>query len=169
MTDRRKGSGAKKGSAAKSHNLTQADYRRLAEFRYLLRKFLDFSETAAEQAGVTAQQHQALLAIKAHADVQPMTTGAFAERLCIRHHSAVGLLDRLVSKDLIRRRIGKGDRRQVLIELSPAAEDILRGLTVVHRQELRRLAPLLLSLLGNFDSARKQRASRKDKANLRRS
>lgn len=147
MSDGGARSSRKKGGHAKNGELIQADYQRLAEFRYLLRKFLVFSEAEAKQVGITAQQHQALLAIKAHGHALPLTTGALAERLSIRHHSAVGLIDRLMSKGLIRRRIGRHDRREVLIELNPAAEEILRGLSVVHRRELSRLAPLLRSLL----------------------
>ncbi len=130
--------------------LTSADYRRLAEFRYVLRQFLLFSEKAAERAGLTAQQHQALLAIKAHPDSQPMPTGMLAERLAIRHHSAVGLIDRLIRKNLIRRRRATTDRRRVLIELTARAERVLQGLTVAHRNEIERLAPLLRELLVPF-------------------
>ncbi len=131
-------------------DLDPADYARLAQFRYLLRHFLIFSEAAAEQAGLTAQQHQALLAIKGHTGPSPLTTGALAERLAIRPHSAVGLIDRLEVKGLIRRGAAAGDRRQVLLELTGAAEVVLRELTAAHRDELERLAPLLRSLLGKF-------------------
>jgi DNA-binding MarR family transcriptional regulator len=133
-------------------DLTQTDYERLAEFRYLLRHFLAFSEEAAEQAGLTAQQHQALLAIKGHRGPQPLATGVLAERLMIRPHSAVGLIDRLAAKGLIHRRAASDDRRQVLIELTPEAEALLQKLSVAHRDELSRLAPLLRSLLAEFDS-----------------
>jgi DNA-binding MarR family transcriptional regulator len=135
-------------------DLGLGEYQRLAEFRYLLRRFLVFSAEAAEQAGLTAQQHQALLAIKGHRGTPPLTIGALAERLGIRPHSAVGLLDRLAAKGLVRRRAASGDRRQVLIELTPAAETLLRGLTVAHRRQLRRLAPLLRGLLSEYDAGR---------------
>jgi len=132
-------------------DLAQADYERLAEFRYLLRRFLVFSEDAAEKAGLTAQQHQALLAIKGHRGLQLLTTGALAERLAVRPHSAVGLIDRLEAKGLIRRCGASGDRRQVLIESTREAENLLRCLSVAHRDELKRLAPLLRTLLEAFD------------------
>jgi DNA-binding MarR family transcriptional regulator len=130
--------------------LTDADYQRLAEFRYLLRHFLIFSEDAAEQAGLTAQQHQALLAIKGFGGENPMTTGDLAERLGVRHHSAVGLIDRLLSKSLVKRKTGSEDRRQVLLTLTPKAEAVLARLTAAHRDELERLAPLLQTLLTHF-------------------
>jgi DNA-binding MarR family transcriptional regulator len=130
--------------------LTDADYERLAEFRYLLRRFLVFSEQAAEQAGLTAQQHQALLAIKGVGTARPMTTGNLAERLGTRHHSAVGLVDRLLSKSLVKRKTGSEDKRQVLLTLTPKAETLLATLSAAHRDELRRLAPLLRTPLKHF-------------------
>jgi DNA-binding MarR family transcriptional regulator len=127
--------------------LTAADYGRLAEFRYVLRHFLIFSEDAAVAAGLSAQQHQALLAIKGTPAATPVTAGLLAERLGVRHHSAVGLLDRLADKDLIRRQRNITDRRQVLILLTPKAERLLAQLSVAHQRELRRVAPLLRGLL----------------------
>jgi DNA-binding MarR family transcriptional regulator len=131
--------------------LTDADYERLAEFRHLLRHFLIFSEKAAARSGLTAQQHQALLAIKGFSRHEPLTTGQLAERLGIRHHSAVGLIDRLVAKSLVTRRSGADDRRQVLLELTTEAERVLSALSVAHRDELQRLAPLLRDLLAHFE------------------
>ena len=130
--------------------LTDSDYERLAEFRYLLRRFLIFSEDAAEETGLTAQQHQALLAIKGFGGKTPITVGDVAERLGIRHHSAVGLIDRLLSKSLVKRRHGAEDRRQVLLTLTPKAEALLARLSAAHRDELKRLAPLLQTLLKHF-------------------
>jgi DNA-binding MarR family transcriptional regulator len=127
--------------------LTAADYGRLAEFRYVLRHFLIFSEDAALAAGLSAQQHQALLAIKGTPVATPVTAGLLAERLGVRHHSAVGLLDRLAGKNLIRRQRNITDRRQVLILLTPKAERLLAQLSVAHQRELRRVAPLLRGLL----------------------
>ena len=134
--------------------LTDADYERLAEFRYLLRRFMIFSEDAAEETGLTAQQHQALLAIKGFGGKKPMTVGDVAERLGIRHHSAVGLIDRLLSKSLVKRRHSDEDRRQVLLTLTPKAEALLAKLSTAHRDELKRLAPLLQTLLKHFKAQR---------------
>ncbi|HEY1503666.1 MAG TPA: MarR family transcriptional regulator [Stellaceae bacterium] len=127
--------------------LTAADYGRLAEFRYVLRHFLIFSENAALAAGLSAQQHQALLAIKGAGAGIPVTAGLLAERLGIRHHSAVGLLDRLAEKNLIRRQRSSADRRQVLIRATPKAERLLARLSAAHQRELQRVAPLLRGLL----------------------
>jgi DNA-binding MarR family transcriptional regulator len=142
--------GGKRRGGPIEADLTQDDYERLSEFRYLLRRFLVFSEDAAEQSGLTPQQHQALLAVRGHRGPQPLTTGALAERLAIQPHSAVGLIDRLAAKGLIRRSVASTDRRQVLIKLTPEAVTLLRRLGLVHRDELRRLAPLLRGLLGEI-------------------
>jgi DNA-binding MarR family transcriptional regulator len=148
------GKGTPHGHGASSGELTHADYERLAEFRYLLRRFLRFSKEAAEREGLTAQQHQALLVIKGHSGPQSLTTGALAERLAIRSHSAVGLIDRLAAKGLVRRASGSADRRQVLVGLTERAEEVLQSLTRAHRSEVERLAPLLKDLLGHFEAKR---------------
>ena len=137
---------------APSRPLTAADYERLAEFRYALRRFLVFSEDAARGSGLTAQQHQALLAIKGFGR-KPMTTGALAKRLSIRHHSAVGLIDRLVTKSLVKRLAGSDDRRQVLLALTPKSDALLAKLSEAHRRELKRLAPVFESVLAHFKPA----------------
>lgn len=131
--------------------LRQADYERLAQLRYLLRRFLAFSEQAASGKGLTAQQHQAMLEIKGFAAPHPISTGELAERLGIRHHSAVGLVDRLSARGLVRRNSGTEDRRQVFLALTRKAEGLLRELSASHRDELRRLAPLLRGLLAHFE------------------
>lgn len=117
----------------------------------MLRQFLIFSENAAAEAGLTAQQHQALLAVKGFCGAAAVTTGALAARLGIRHHSAVGLVDRLVAKALIRRRRNAEDRRQVLVGLTPTAERLLERLSATHRGELRRIAPVLRAVLAHFE------------------
>ncbi|MEO6753630.1 MAG: helix-turn-helix domain-containing protein, partial [Chthoniobacteraceae bacterium] len=78
--------------------LSKSQYEVLAAFRFALRRFLRFSEDAATAAGITPQQHQALLAIKGFPARDRVTVGELAERLQIRHHSAVGLIDRLVAE-----------------------------------------------------------------------
>jgi DNA-binding MarR family transcriptional regulator len=132
-----------------SRPLTAADYERLAEFRYALRRFLVFSEDAAKGSGVTAQQHQALLAIKGFGRT-PMTTGELAKRLSIRHHSAVGLVDRLVLKSMVKRVPGADDRRQVFLALTPKSDALLAKLSEAHRRELKRLAPVFESLFAHI-------------------
>src|ERR1700733_15701303 len=123
------------------------DYVALADFRYEIRRFLNFSETAARAAGIEPQQHQALLAIKGLPAGQIATIGVLAERLRIQHHSAVELTNRLEAKGLIRRLRGEADRREVLLELTLRGEKLLRELTLSHRAELQTAGPKLVAAL----------------------
>jgi len=125
------------------------DYKTLADFRYQIRRFLNFSELAARAAQIEPQQHQALLAIKGLPDGLSPTVGAIAERLQIHHHSAVGLSKRLESKGLIQRSRRARDRREVLLLLTQAGEKLLRELTAVHQEELQATGPQLLKALKN--------------------
>jgi DNA-binding MarR family transcriptional regulator len=124
------------------------DYRSLADFRYEIRRFLNFSERAAREAGIEPHQHQALLAIKGLPIGQKATVGTLAERLQVQHHTAVELVNRLQAKKLIRRSRSGADRREVFLELTGRGERILRSLTLVHRSELRSAGPKLLRALG---------------------
>jgi len=135
---------------ADKRRLSKADYRRLSEFRYHLRVFLAFSEHAADKAGLTTQQHQVLLAIKGSPS-RDVSIRQLAERLGVKHHSAVGLIDRLAMRGLVKRRPGSADKRHVFIDLTPKAEAILRRLSLAHRNELRRLAPTLKKLLSQLE------------------
>lgn len=128
------------------------DYEVLAEFRYLLMRFAAFSEQAAHAAGLAPRQHQALLAIKGYPGGGEATIGNLAERLGIRHHSTVGLVDRLVGRGYLARREDPHDRRRTLVALTTSGEQALAGLAAAHRQELRRVAPLLKSLLGRLST-----------------
>ncbi len=123
------------------------DYRALAEFRYQIRRFLRFSEDAARAAGLEPQQHQLLLAVKGLPEGKEPTIGELADRLQIRHHSVVELIDRLESRGLARRQRSSEDRRKVRVELTPDGERILESLTVEHRNELEAAGPTLLKAL----------------------
>lgn len=129
--------------------LSQADYRLLAEFRYLLRQFLAFSEKAAAEAGLSPQQHQALLAIKGF-EGRP-TVGDLATHLLVRHNTAVGLVDRLERMHLLTRHADPEDRRKVMLTLSTEAEDVLAGLSAAHREELQRLSSVLKPVLARLE------------------
>lgn len=142
----------KPGTKRHSERLAKADYETLAQFRYLLRRFLGFSEAAARKTGLTAQQHQALLAI--HGFPGRVAIGELADRLHVRPHSAVGLVDRLCSKGLVHRRRDPLDARRVLIELTVKGRSLLAALSLPHRDELRRLAPLLIPLLTSIEAPR---------------
>ncbi len=140
--------------------LDQSDYQRLAEFRYRLRGFLMFSERAAAQMELSPQQHQALLAIKG-APGGHVTIGVLAERLGIRHNTAVELINRLIANGFVERRQNPEDRRQVLIDLTSGAEHILAKLSLAHRNELEKLAPLLRKLLAPLEGRSPKRKQKR--------
>lgn len=129
------------------NEVSQEEYETLATFRYQLRRFLRFSEAAARRVGLTPQQHQALLAIKGFPERDHVTIGELAERLQIKHHSAVGLVDRLVAQELVTREAATEDRRQVYITLTARGTELLSELTVAHKEELRRMGVTLKKLL----------------------
>ena len=127
--------------------ISQADYQRLSQFRYLIRRFLEFSQLQANEAGLTPRQHQALLAIKGYPGGGPVAVGDLAERLRIRHHSAVELVNRLSEAGLVTRDQDKADHRRVLLQLTPLADDRLAELSAAHLDELSRIEPMLRRLL----------------------
>ena len=130
--------------------LKLSDYQAIAEFRYQIRRFLHFSEEAALYVGLEPQQHQALLAVQGMPLGRRARIADIAERLQIRHHSAVELISRMVDKGLIQRIQGKSDRREVSVRLTPRGSRILQALTVSHRDELRRAAPVLVETLSKL-------------------
>lgn len=133
-------------SNAAAPPLSQADYESLAAFRYELRRFLQFSEQAAKGLGLTPQQHQALLAIRA-APGQTMGIGDLGEQLFIQPHSASELVDRLVALDLLSKQSAQADRRRSVLALTPAATTILAQMSTVHRAEVVRIRETLTAIL----------------------
>ena len=127
------------------------DYRALAAYRHALRRFLAFSEMAARDVGLTAQQHQAILAIRGQGAGGQMTIGELADNLLIRHHSAVERVDRLVRADLVVRTEAENDRRRVVVSLTPKAAAILEGLSASHLDELRHGRMLLAQLMERLE------------------
>ncbi|MCC6823891.1 MAG: MarR family transcriptional regulator [Verrucomicrobia subdivision 3 bacterium] len=131
----------------KQTKISKTEYETLAALRYTLRQFLRFSEEAAHAAGLTPQQHQALLAIKGFPGRDHITVGELAERLQLRHHSAVGLADRLVAARWVTRKQDTVDRRQVYLSLSARGEAVLERLSAAHKEQLRRVGPEIGLLL----------------------
>lgn len=130
--------------------LSQADYEALATLRYTLRRFMDFSTSAAQSAGVPPQQHQALLAIKGHPGGGPMTIGMLAERLMIVPHAATELVGRLVEAGYVARQIDPGDKRRQVLHLTEKSEEVLVRLSAIHLREIRELAPDLIEILARL-------------------
>jgi len=139
----------------KPEPLSQQQYETLAAFRYALRQFIHFSEEAAHSAGITPQQHQALLAIKGFPGCDRVTVGELAERLQLRHHSAVGLINRLVLEKLVARTPSNEDRRRVLIQLTSRGEKTLEKLSALHHEQLKRIGPELSQLLERLNCTKK--------------
>ena len=134
---------------ARPARLTLKDYQALAGIRRGMRQFLEFSAGAAQAAGLTPAQHQALLAIKGMPS--PVTIGALAEWLGVRPHSAVGLANRLVALKLVERIVDRRDRRRVRLVLTDRADAKLSVLSRIHRAELRRFSAALGPLLASLD------------------
>jgi DNA-binding MarR family transcriptional regulator len=129
------------------NDLTDADYEALSNLRYTLRRFMDFSASAAQEEGLPAQQHQALLAIRGHRSEDAMTIGLLSERLLIAPHSATELVGRLVAAGYVSRKADPADKRRQTLELTEKADDVLKRLTAIHMTEIRDMAPKLIDIL----------------------
>jgi DNA-binding MarR family transcriptional regulator len=127
--------------------LNDGEYRALADFRYQIRRFLHFSEEAARGESLEPQQHQMMLAIRGLEGGDCPTVGALAEYLFIRHHSAVGLIDRLEKRGMVIRARRSDDRRHATVRLTSEGAAALERLSGAHRAELANLAPRLVAAL----------------------
>ena len=125
--------------------LADAEYRVLGRFRVALRIFLRFSADAATAAGVTPNQHQLLLAIRASEN--PPSIGEMAYALQLRHHSTVELIDRAVEAGLVARETDTDDRRRQRLSLTREGSRVLASLSETHREELRRFREEMADLL----------------------
>ena len=132
-----------------------ADYAVLAQFRYELRKFLAFSESAAREEGLTPQQHQALLAIKGFSQDHPLSVGELAKYLLIQNHSALELVDRMSKLGLLSRAVDPADGRRILVRLSAEGERRLRRLSKAHLKELSAAGTVLTDRLAHFREQQK--------------
>jgi DNA-binding MarR family transcriptional regulator len=132
---------------------TEKDYRRLLELRTGLRRFLRWSEQHAEAAGLTPAQHQLLLAIRGHRDPRGPTVGDVAGYLLLRHHSAVGLVDRAADAGLITRSQDPDNLSVVRLRLTDQGSRQLEALSEQHLEELAHLAPTMHALWDALASA----------------
>jgi DNA-binding MarR family transcriptional regulator len=135
------------------------DYQALAELRYQLRVFVSFSEAAARERGIEPQQHQLLLAIKGLPTGMRPTVRVLAERLRLRHHSAVELIDRLERAGLAVRTPSPTDGREILVRVTVTGERLLRKLSVAHQAELQTIGPRLLQALQAVIQPRPRKSS----------
>ena len=127
-------------------DISQAQTRALAEFRHQIRSFLHFSEAAAKAAGIEPQQHQLMLAVKA-LEPKPARITYLAERLLLRHHSVVGLVDRLEQAGMVQRVRSATDRRSAEVRLTLKGSKMLQKLSLHHRRELKTAIPALIENL----------------------
>lgn len=134
--------------------LSPADYEALADLRYSLRKFMDFSTSAAHAEDLPSQQHQALLAIKGHPGGEAMSVGMLASRLLIAPHTATELVGRLCAAGLVERHSDPDDKRRQTLALTDKAEAALLRLSAVHLKEIRDMAPELITILQRLQSGK---------------
>ena len=117
--------------------------RTLADFRYQLRRFLVFSESAAIHAGLQPQQHQLLLQVAGAPDGTSVTIAYAAERLGLKHNSTVELVDRCAREGLLGRKTDADDRRRAILHVTPKGRNVLSRLSGDHARELNELGPRL--------------------------
>jgi DNA-binding MarR family transcriptional regulator len=130
-----------------SRSTSSAEYQALAQFRFLIRRYLNNAEKAARSVGLEPQQYMGLLALRGLPRDREPTIRSLAERLQIQHHSAVELVDRMEKRGLFRRERSRRDRRQVHVHLTPRGEKILSRLVRHRIAELRVSAPELARAL----------------------
>jgi DNA-binding MarR family transcriptional regulator len=135
-----------------------SDYQALLQLRTGLRRFLRWSERQAEAAGLTPAQHQLLLAIRGHPDPQGPTVSDVAEYLLLRHHSAVGLVDRAENAGLLLRRQDSANRSTVRLQLTPKGSQQLEALSELHLDELAHLTPAMHALWEALEQAGQREA-----------
>lgn len=144
-------------SGAGSGKGQRVDYATLATLRYQIRRFLRVRELAARAAGIEPQQYVVLLQLKGLEAGGPTTVGTLAERLQVRHHSAVELVDRLARRGMVVRRRDQRDRRGVVLRLTPRGKAVIRRLALQSLAELETEGPALVALLGRLIGPRARR------------
>ena len=134
--------------SAVKKTLQAKDYIALGAFRYAMRKFLRFSkEVVAARAKLTPEQYEALLAIKGSSGADGMTVGEISERLQVKHHTAVSLLDKLETRKLATRKRATTDKRNVNVQLTKAGASLLARLAAIHHRELQKRTPEIINAL----------------------
>jgi DNA-binding MarR family transcriptional regulator len=119
--------------------LTKQDFEALARFRFGIRRYLRFSEEAVRRHGVAPQQYQLMLAIKGFPGRDWAMVRELADRLQLRHHSVVELVNRAQGQGLVCRTTDPDDARAVRVLLTDHGEQLLGRLSALHRDELRRM------------------------------
>jgi DNA-binding MarR family transcriptional regulator len=128
-------------------DVTLSDYRALAEFRYELRRYFSLSDKASRDAGLHPGQYRFLLLLKGLPEGMEPTISNMAERLGLRHHSTVELVDRMEKRGLIFRERSERHRSYVFVRITPKAESILQKLVASRKLELKKAGPVLVKAL----------------------
>ena len=123
--------------------LTKQDFEALARFRFGIRRYLRFSEETVRSHGVTPQQYQLMLALKGFPGRDWAVVRELADRLQLRHHSVVELVDRAQAQGLVHRTSDPDDARAVRVVLTEQGEQLLGRLSALHRDQLRRMDTVL--------------------------
>ena len=123
--------------------LTKQDFEALAAFRFAIRSYLRFSEDTVRAHGISPQQYQLMLALAGFPGREWATVKELAQRLQLKHHSVVELVNRAQQQDLVARAADPDDARVVRVELTTAGERALELLSALHRDELHRLGSAL--------------------------
>jgi DNA-binding MarR family transcriptional regulator len=111
--------------------------------------------------GVTHHQVQILRILETAGE--PLTQGSIGEHLLVSRANLSGLIGRLASASLIRRRTPKRDRRVVMVDLTDAGREVLRAVRPLREtvesilfaeldpEEADRLTALLESVSSNAE------------------
>ena len=144
-----------------AEKINESEYRALAELRYRIRRFLQEGDDTARQAQLEPRQYLLLLAIRGLPEGQEATIRTLAERLSLRHHSTVGLVDRMEARGYVKRTRGREDRREVLVSLQPRGEKLLEQVVQQRIIELRSNGRALVSAISALlESRADERTSR---------
>jgi len=145
-----------------SVRITDAEYHALSELRYLIRRFLQEGDATARQAGLEPQQYLLLLAIRGLGPGKEASIRTIAERLALRHHSTVELIDRMEGHGFVKRTRGREDRRQVLVSLQPRGEKLLEKVVAQRIVELRSHGHALVEAIGKLLESRPEKKPKKN-------
>jgi len=144
-----------------AEKITENEYRALGELRYHIRKFLQEGDVTARQAGLEPQQYLLLLAIRSLPAGEDSTISVLADRLSLRHHSTVELIDRMEAHGYVKRIRGREDRRQVLVSLQPRGEKLLERVVEQRIIELRANGRALVASISALLESRRRGSKRK--------
>jgi DNA-binding MarR family transcriptional regulator len=145
-------------SGSRARTVDAAHLRRLAEFRFQLRRFLHVSQAAAEQKGLHNQQYQMLQCVGGMPEDMAPTIANVAKRMLLKHNSTVELVDRTIEQGLLRRLGDSADHRRILLRVTPQGERILAALAEFHTRELEQSGPELVRALDDILRASKRGA-----------